>query len=191
MLYSEQYRPSNLDEVIGQTKIVNRLKSLRFEIPNILFYGPPGCGKTAIAHALGGTLYGEEKRTFFMEYNGSDYRKIENVRNEFKSETRHGPLGSAPFKIVLLDEIDGMTKDAQKAARRIFETGHHNVRWLATCNNINSLIPAIIDRFAAVYVPPLPKEEIWDVINRVAEDEQIDIVAQGIDYISEACRGHS
>ena len=114
----EKYRPRTLDEVIGQEHIVERLKRYVDEnsLPNIMFTGTAGVGKTTCALALAKTLLGDYWQQNFLELNASDARGIDTVRNEIKSFCKLKAVG-APFRIIFLDEVDNMTKDAQQALR--------------------------------------------------------------------------
>ena len=118
----EKYRPQTLDDVVGQRHIVSRLKQYVEEgsMPNLMFTGPAGVGKTTSALALVKAILGEYWRQNFLELNASDARGIETVRTNIKNFCRLKPVG-APFRIIFLDEVDNMTKDAQHALRREME----------------------------------------------------------------------
>ena len=118
----EKYRPQTLDDVVGQKHIVSRLKQYVEEgsMPNLMFTGPAGVGKTTSALALVKSILGEYWRQNFLELNASDARGIETVRTNIKNFCRLKPVG-APFRIIFLDEVDNMTKDAQHALRREME----------------------------------------------------------------------
>ena len=108
----EKYRPQTLDDVVGQTHIVSRLKQYVEEgsMPNLMFTGPAGVGKTTSALALVKSILGEYWRQNFLELNASDARGIETVRTNIKNFCRLKPVG-APFRIIFLDEVDNMTKE--------------------------------------------------------------------------------
>ncbi|MBI4814343.1 MAG: AAA family ATPase, partial [Methanobacterium sp.] len=106
----EKYLPQTLDEVVGQDHIIQRLKQYINEanMPNLMFTGPAGVGKTTTAIALAKAMLGEYWKQNFLELNASDARGIETVRKDIKSFCRLKAMG-APFRIIFLDEVDNMT----------------------------------------------------------------------------------
>ncbi|KAI0312728.1 P-loop containing nucleoside triphosphate hydrolase protein, partial [Amylostereum chailletii] len=131
----EKYRPKTIDDVSAQEHIVAVLEKTlsSTNLPHMLFYGPPGTGKTSTILALARQLYGPDNfRTRVLELNASDERGISIVRDKVKNFARQTPRAQTvasdgkvypcpPYKIIILDEADSMTQDAQAALRRIME----------------------------------------------------------------------
>ena len=101
MLWTEKYRPNKLNDLIGQEK----------NMPNVLIHGNPGNGKTSASLVLAKEILGESFIDNYIEVNASDDRRLETVRTTIKNIAQSATIGDAPFRIVLLDEMDGMTKD--------------------------------------------------------------------------------
>lgn len=118
--WSEKYRPTSLDEVAAHTDIIDTIKKLMNEnqLPHMLFYGPPGTGKTSTVLALAKQLYGSSLEAMTLELNASDDRGIDIVRNQVQDFASTRTMMSKTFKLIILDECDAMTKDAQMALRR-------------------------------------------------------------------------
>ena len=110
MLWTEKYRPSKLNDLIGQPNFVIDAEHwiTNKEMPNLLLYGIAGVGKTTAGIVLANQLLGDDKSTNFFEINASDDRKLETVRTRIKDIASTSKVGDVPFKIVLLDEMDGM-----------------------------------------------------------------------------------
>ena len=109
-------------------------------MPNVLAYGVAGTGKTGAAIALAKSMLGNTFKDNFFEVNASDDRRLETVRTTIKQVAQSGTLGDAPFRIMLLDEMDGMTSDAQNALKRIMERYASNIRFIITCNDKSRII---------------------------------------------------
>ena len=145
----EKYRPQKLEDVVGQKQIISRLEKYVGEgsMPNLMFTGPAGVGKTTTALALVKSILGEYWRQNFLELNASDARGIDTVRDRIKNFCRLKPVG-APFRIIFLDEVDNMTKDAQHALRREMEMYTKTASFILSCNYSSKIIDPIQSRCA-------------------------------------------
>ncbi len=175
MLWTEKYRPKKLNEVIGQEHFVSDARGWVEEnnMPNILLYGNPGNGKTGAGLVIGREILGETFKDNYVEVNASDDRRLENVRTTIKNIAQSGTIGDAPFRIVLLDEMDGMTTDAQNALKRIMERYANNIRFIITCNDRNKIIFALQSRCANYHFKPLSNEAVMEVLTSILKAEEI------------------
>lgn len=191
LLWAEKYRPKSLDEVINQKEIVERLKKFVSEknVPHMLFAGPPGTGKTTVAHALAHDLYGENYRQYMLELNASDERKIEVIRTKVKEFARSKIVGEVPFKIVLLDEADNMTADAQQALRRLMELYSANTRFILTANYPSKIIEPIQSRCAVFRFTALKKEDVVSRLNYICENEKVKCHVKALETIYDISEG--
>jgi len=190
-MWAEKYRPKTLNDIVNQREIVERLKSFvkSRNVPHCIFAGPPGTGKTTAALCLSRDLYGDAYREHTMELNASDERGIDVVRETVKTFARMKSIGEIPFKIMILDEADNMTSDAQQALRRTMERYTGTCRFVMCANYSGRIIEPIQSRCAPFRFTYLPREEHDRYLNQIAKDEKVKVSAEGLDAIFEVCGG--
>ena len=131
VMWVEKYRPKKISELVNQKEIVNSIKSLlknQSEMPHLLFSGSAGVGKTTTALCISREILGEYWQDYTLELNASDERGINMVRERVKKFSRFAGLDTKiPFKVIILDEADEMTSDAQTALRRIIEDASNKI----------------------------------------------------------------
>jgi replication factor C small subunit len=189
--WTEKYRPKALDEVVGQKDNVNGLKAFvkARNMPNLLFAGPPGVGKTTSAMALARDLYGENIGGNFMELNASDERGIDVVRGRIKDFARSVSIGNVPFKLIFLDEGDALTTDAQQALRRTMESTSSVTRFIISANYSSRIIEPIQSRCAVFRFVPLAGTEVIAELNKIAKLEGLKVDEEAIKAIFYVCEG--
>lgn len=190
-LWTEKYRPKTLDEIVNQKDIVERLKGFvkARSMPHCLFAGSPGTGKTTSALCLAHDLFGERFADNFSELNASDERGINVVRERVKTFARTRTLGDIPFKILVLDEADNMTSDAQQALRRTMERYTETCRFILVCNYSSRIIEPIQSRCAPFRFTQLSDEDVGERIRIVGKKEHVELKEDGVLAILELCKG--
>jgi len=141
-LWTKKYRPKTFNDIIGQEHIIESIKSMIPDIPHMLFKGPPGTGKTTMAEIIAREL---GLANDFKEMNASDERGIAVVQNKIKNFAKNAGFEGS-FRLILLDEADALTPDAQNALRRIMEQYESNCRFILTCNYPQKITGAITSR---------------------------------------------
>ncbi|MEM5879542.1 MAG: replication factor C small subunit [Candidatus Aenigmatarchaeota archaeon] len=184
-VWAEKYRPTKLSEVIDQKHVVERIKAFVKEknIPNMLFAGPPGSGKTTVALAIAHELYGKNWRQNVLETNASDARGIDVIRGQVKDFARTRSIGEVPFKIIILDEADNLTTDAQQALRRTMETFTSVSRFILIGNYSSKIIEPIQSRCAVFRFKALSEVDVKKYIQRIADGEKLKITEDAINAI--------
>jgi replication factor C small subunit len=191
-IWIEKYRPQTLDEVAGHDDITARLKRYveRDDLPNLLFSGPAGVGKTTCAVAIAKELYGDDWEQHFLELNASDQRGIDVVRDRIKSFARSSFGGRGHnYRIIFLDEADSLTSDAQSALRRTMEQFSNNTRFILSCNYSSKIIDPIQSRCATFRFGPIDEESVAEQILEIADEEGIETTEDGIDALVYAADG--
>lgn len=187
----EKYRPNTIDEVFleekNQLSIKNFIQNNSF--PNLLFYGPSGTGKTSTIIAMAKTIYKEKYNLMVLELNASDNRNIQVVRKIIKEFASCKTLFNNGYKLIILDEVDSMTNDAQFCLRRIMETYSENVRFCFICNFLGKIIPAIQSRCSKFKFANLNTEQISSRLDNIMLEEKIKISAPVMNLIMEHCNG--
>ena len=191
-VWVEKYRPQRLQDVVGHETITERIQQYVAgdDLPNLLFAGPAGVGKTTTAVAIAKEIYGDDWREHFLELNASDQRGIDVVRGRIKDFARTSFSGDQyGFRIIFLDEADALTSDAQSALRRTMEQFSNNTRFILSCNYSSRIIDPIQSRCAVFRFPPLTDEAIREQIEIVAAEEDITVEDSGYDAIAYAADG--
>jgi len=188
--WTEKYRPKTLDDIIGQKNIVSSLKGYvkARNMPNLLFAGPPGIGKTTATLALAHDIFGEHCNESVLELNASDERGIDVVRGKIKDFARTIALVQVPFKIIFLDEADALTSDAQHALRRTMEMYASVTRFVLGANYSSKIIEPLQSRCSVFRFQPLQEEDVKGLIERVSKTENLKVDEKAITaliYVSE------
>lgn len=188
----EKYRPAKVEDVAHQEEVVRAMKTCteKRNLPHLLFYGPPGTGKTSLILAVAKELYGATHyRDRVLELNASDERGIDVIRNKVKKfaqfavgNQKHEETGEIlpPFKIIILDEADSLTKDAQAALRRIIENYTKVTRFCIICNYISRIIDPLTSRCSKFRFQPLSDAAHLDRLSLITNQEGVVVSQEGL-----------
>ncbi|EIW79410.1 DNA replication factor [Coniophora puteana RWD-64-598 SS2] len=187
----EKYRPVTLDDVKSHKDITTTIERFieKNRLPHLLFYGPPGTGKTSTILAVARRIYGSEYRKQILELNASDDRGIDVVREQIKQFAETRTLFAKSYKLIILDEADMMTQQAQAALRRVIEQYTKNVRFCIICNYVNKIAPAIQSRCTRFRFSPLPMAEVEKQIDHVVEAEDCKVTKDGKEALLKLSKG--
>lgn len=168
-------------------KTIKRFIS-KASLPHMIFYGPPGSGKTSTILACARELYGKNLNYMTFELNASDDRGISVVRNVIRdfASSKHIKQG---YAIVILDEADSLTIDAQYALRSIMDQYISNTVFCLICNYISKIIKPIMSRCTHFHFSTVPLPYIKSYLQRIADKENIDITSDGLECLSKLSNG--
>ncbi len=190
-IWTEKYRPSKFEEVVGQQEIIKRVSSMvqSLNIPHFLFAGPAGIGKSTLALITVKTLFGDRWKENYLELNASDERGIDVVREKVKNFARTKSIGNVPFKVIFLDEADALTKEAQQALRRTMENYSNTCRFIMSCNYSSRIIDPIQSRCVIFRFKLLEKKDISTVLRKIAEKEKLNLTEGAFETLYESSEG--
>jgi replication factor C small subunit len=160
-LWVESFRPDTLEGYIGNEHIIEKVKIFieNGDVPHLLFYGSAGTGKTTLAKIIAGSVDAD-----IMYINASDENSVDAVRDKIKRYA--STVGFRRWKIIILDEADYLTPNAQAALRNLMETYSKTTRFILTCNYVEKIIDPIQSRCQTFAITPPNKT---DVAKRLVE----------------------
>ena len=167
-LLNEKYRPDNLDNYVGNANLKSSIQNQldNNDIQNYLFYGPAGCGKTTLAKLIVHNLDCDS-----LYINASDERGIETIRDKVSGFASVASI--KPLKVVILDESDFLTIQAQASLRNVIETFSRTTRFILTCNFVERIIDPIQSRCQTFKIVPPTKKEVAVHVTGICDKENI------------------
>ncbi len=190
--FSEKYRPRKVDDLILDEIISKKIQNiiLNKDIPNIIFTGKSGVGKTSTIHCIARSIYPREYHESIIELNASDDRGIKSVHetiiNFCKRKVDFKP-GYAQHKLLILDEADNITPKAQRLINSIMEK-FPTTRFAFTCNNSSDIIESIQSRCIIIRFTKPPVEDFISRIKLICEHEKINYTDESLYYLFEVCQ---
>lgn len=193
--WSEKYRPQTISNIIYHKHITKTIQNYmdNNKLPHLLFYGPSGTGKTSTIIAIAKHYYKEDYYNMTLVLNASEERGIETVRNRIKQfvitkglcENKDVPS----FKLIILDEIDAMTDDAQAILRKVIEKYVSNVRFCFICNYLKKINPAIQSRCIIFRFNPIPYANLYEFVDNICQLEHISITINAMNLVIKKSNG--
>ena len=167
-LWVEKYRPDTLDGYVGNEHILEKVKIYieNEDVPHLLLYGVAGTGKTTLAKIITNQIECD-----VMYLNASDERKIETVRDKIRGFA--SSRGFKRWKIIILDEADYLTNDAQAALRNLMETFSDSTRFILTCNYVQKILDPIQSRCQTFAITPPSKKEVAMRLKEILDNEGV------------------
>lgn len=167
-LWVEKYRPSVLENYVGNEHLKDKVKGYieNGDVPHLLLYGRAGTGKTTLAK-----LIVNSTNCDYMLINASDERGIDIIRN--KVRTFASTIGFKDNKIIILDEFDYMTNDAQASLRNLMEAFSKHCRFILTCNYVEKVIEPIQSRCQTFQIVPPTKKDVAIQISKILKSEDV------------------
>lgn len=192
----EKYRPQRIDEIVYQNEIISMLRKFlsnnSTDLPNLLFYGPSGTGKTSTIVALAKEMFGNLYKTRVLELNASDERGIAVIREKVKNfaqQTVSISKTMPSIKIIILDECDSMTRDAQSALRRTIEKESKTTRFCLICNYVSRIIEPLVSRCSAFRFRPLDTQLVINKLRQISDSESINISDEALSELVSLSEG--
>ena len=187
----EKYRPKTIEEIISHHQNILTIKKLleNNSLPHLLFHGSPGTGKTSTIMALANEIYGPDIKLMTMKLDASDDRGINSVRDDIKGFAEKSNMFKKGVKLVILDEADAMTFDAQFALRRIIEKYSESLRFCLICNYENKIIPAIRSRCANFRFGNIDINHILTKLNQIVQNENLKVEKNATETIAKLSKG--
>ncbi|KAI1171931.1 replication factor C subunit 4 [Nemania sp. FL0916] len=179
----EKYRPVFLDDVVGNTETIERLKIIARDgnMPHVIISGMPGIGKTTSVLCLARQLLGDAYKEAVLELNASDERGIDVVRNRIKGfAQKKVTLPAGRHKLVILDEADSMTSGAQQALRRTMEIYSNTTRFAFACNQSNKIIEPLQSRCAILRYGRLTDAQVVKRLLQIIAAEKVEYNDEGM-----------
>ena len=167
-LWVEKYRPSNLDNYIGNEHLKSKVKHYleTGDLPHLLLFGKAGTGKTTLAKILVKNIECD-----YMYINASDENNVDTVRTKVKEFA--STIGFTDLKVIILDECDYITPNAQAALRNLMETFSKHCRFILTCNFVERIIDPIQSRCQSFQIIPPSKSDVAKHLHNVLLKENI------------------
>jgi replication factor C subunit 3/5 len=191
MIWIEKYRPDNFDDIVGQDKnlsIINKMIE-GGSFPHLLLHGKSGTGKTSTIMSIANKLYGKNKALMMIKLDASDDRGINTVREEIKGFAEKMTPFNSGIKLIILDEADSMTFDAQFALRRIIEKYSADTRFCIICNYMNKIIAPIKARCVNLRFYPIDKNIIVERLKFICQEEKLKYEKNSLETIANICNG--
>ncbi len=189
-MLSEKYRPKTLAEVIGRDNIIESLINFKKSknIPNLLFIGPAGCGKTTLAQLFIKYLFKEDYKSNFLEINSSDENGIEIIRTKVKDFASKKSINSNFPRIIMLDECDRITANAQDALKKPMEAFSSTARFIL-CANSENIIDPIKSRCVIYRFDKLNDDVVKERLQYIIEQENTELSEKDISAITQNANG--
>lgn len=187
----EKYRPAHINDIISNNENIKVLLNMLHNgaLPHLLLHGKSGTGKTSLILTLSKQIYGNNINLMVMKLDASDDRGINTVRDEIKGFAKKKNMFNNGIKLIILDEVDSMTFDAQFALRKIIEKYSMSTRFCLICNYENKIIPAIRSRCANFRFNPIPTKQIFNVLEKICINEKLNYNEESLVVIGTLCKG--
>ena len=168
-IWNEKYRPQTLDTYVGNDTVNATFQQYieTNDVPHLLLYGDAGSGKTTLAKIVANTIAKDN----YIYINASDENSVDTVRDKIKQFA--SSIGFGGLKLIILDECDYMTPNAQAALRNVIETFSKTTRFILTCNYVDKIIDPIQSRCQIFNIVPPSKKEVAQHLVKILNDEGV------------------